>query len=133
MKIGVCCSAFDLLHPGHLLYLKDARQRCDYLISMLQADPTIDRPEKQKPLETLEERMIRLESCKYVDEIRVYSTEADLQKQLYLLNPDVIIMGSDWKGRENPIKRLAKEVYYHDRSKHSYSSTSLRKRIYENY
>ena len=128
-KIGVCCSTFDLCHAGHLLYLKEASENCDYLVAMLQTDPSIDRPEKRKPVESLEERMIRLESCKYVDEVCVYDTEQQLWEQLNELKPDILFMGSDWINRKNPIKELAKEVYYHDRTVHTYSSSSLKDRI----
>ena len=76
-KIGFTCSCFDLLHAGHILMLKDAKEQCDYLIVGLQTDPTLDRPEKNKPIQSLEERKIQLEAVKYVDEVRIYSTEAD--------------------------------------------------------
>ena len=78
MKKGFTCSCFDLLHAGHILMLKDAREQCDYLIVGLQTDPTIDRPEKNKPIQSFEERKIQLEAVRYVDEIIVYETEQDL-------------------------------------------------------
>ena len=55
------------------------KNKCDYLIVGLQTDPTLDRPEKNKPIQSLEERKIQLEAVKYVDEIRIYSTEAELR------------------------------------------------------
>jgi glycerol-3-phosphate cytidylyltransferase len=129
MKVGICCSTYDLCHAGHLLYLKDAKAHCDYLIAMLQLDPSIDRPDKRRPIECLEERMIRLESCKYVDEIKVYTTEQDLWEKLKEINADILFMGTDWKDRKNPIKELFKEIYYHDRTVHTYSSSNLKDRI----
>jgi len=75
---GFTCGALDLLHAGHLIMLKECKAQCDYLIVGLQTDPSIDRPEKHKPVETIEERMIRLQGCKYVDKIVVYETEKDL-------------------------------------------------------
>ena len=80
--VGFTCSCFDLLHAGHILMLKDAKEQCDYLIVGLQTDPTLDRPEKNKPIQSLEERKIQLEAVKYVDEIRIYSTESDLRDML---------------------------------------------------
>ena len=78
-KIGFTCSCFDLLHAGHILMLKDAKNQCDYLIVGLQPDPTIDRQkEKNKPIQSIEERKIQLEAVKYVDEIIIYETEKDL-------------------------------------------------------
>ena len=74
--IGFTCSCFDLLHAGHMLMLKDAKTKCDYLIVGLQIDPTIDRPKtKNKPIQSLTERKIMLEGIKYVDEVIIYNTE----------------------------------------------------------
>ena len=78
IKVGFTCSCFDLLHAGHILMLKDAKAQCDKLIVGLQTDPTLDRPEKNKPIQTYEERYIQLEAVKYVDEIVQYDTENDL-------------------------------------------------------
>ena len=77
-KLGFTCSCFDLLHTGHIIMLKDAKEQCDYLIVGLQTDPTIDRPEKNKPIQSLKERKIQLEAVKYVDDIFVYDTEESL-------------------------------------------------------
>ena len=130
-KIGFVASSFDLLHPGHCYMLEDAKYQCDYLIAALQSDPTIDRPEKNKPIMTLEERFILLRSIKYVDEIVIYHTEADLQRILRNIQPDVRILGDDYIGREDKIvgKEYCKEIYYHPRSKHKWSTTHLRELI----
>jgi glycerol-3-phosphate cytidylyltransferase len=127
---GFTCGAMDLLHPGHVLMLKECRAQCDFLIVGLQTDPSIDRSDKNKPIETLEERKIRLEGCKYVDEIVIYDTEVDLYNILKKLKPDVRFMGMDWKNKKNYSRDLLPEmkVIYNSRD-HSYSSTNLRKRI----
>ena len=85
MKVGFTCSCFDLLHAGHILMLKDAKAQCDKLIVGLQTDPTIDRPEKNKPIQSYEERYIQLEAVKYVDEIIKYDTEEDYIKNSWIL------------------------------------------------
>ena len=128
MSIGFTCSCFDLLHTGHILMLKDAREQCDYLIVGLQTDPTLDRPEKNKPIQSLEERRIQLEAVKYVDEIFTYDTEEELYKKLLDIKPDVRILGSDYKDKSFTGDDLDIEIYYHER-KHNYSSTNLRKKI----
>lgn len=127
---GFTCGAMDLLHAGHVLMLKECRAQCDYLIVGLQTDPSIDRPEKSKPVETLEERMIRLEGCKYVDEVVTYDTEEDLYHLLLKIKPDVRFMGIDWKDKPNYSRdRLpAMKVIYNSRD-HNYSSSELKKRI----
>ena len=125
---GFTCGAFDLLHPGHLLMLKEIREQCDFLVVGLQSDPSIDRVEKNKPIETLPERKIRLESCKYVDQIIEYNTEADLYELLKELKPDVRFLGEDWKGKHFTGDDLDIKVIFNNR-KHDYSSTNLRERI----
>ena len=128
-KVGFVASCFDLLHAGHCLMLKDAKSKCDYLVAALQTDPTIDRPKtKNKPILTLEERRILLESNKYVDEIIEYSTEKELTEILEKLVPDVRILGSDYRGRVVTGGFYSKEVYYHERN-HDYSTTNIRKRL----
>ena len=128
-KIGFTCSCFDLLHAGHILMLKDAKKQCDKLIVGLQTDPTIDRPEKNKPIQSLEERRIQLEAVKYVDEIREYSTEAELRDMLVEIWPDVRILGSDYLTK-NDFTGCSYNIpiYYHERN-HDYSSSSLREKI----
>ena len=128
--IGFTCSCFDLLHAGHILMLQDAKARCDKLIVGLQSDPTIDRPEKNKPIQSFEERKIQLEAVKYIDEIFVYETEEDLYKKLLDIKPDVRILGSDYIGKSFTGDDLDIQIYYHER-KHNYSTTNLREKIEE--
>lgn len=129
-RIGFTCGALDLLHAGHLIMLKEIRKQCDYLIVGLQIDPSVDRPDKRKPIETVEERMIRLQACRYADKIVTYNTEVDLYHLLKELKPDVRFMGADWKGKPNYSKDLLPdmEVIYNSRN-HNYSSTNLIQRI----
>jgi len=128
---GFTCGAFDLGHAGHLIMLKEVKAQCDYLIFGLQTDPSIDRPDKHKPIETVEERMIRLQSCKYVDKIMVYDTEADLYNLLKELKPDIRFLGEDWKGKHFTGDDLNIKVIFNSR-KHDYSSSNLIQRIKQN-
>ena len=132
MKIGFTCSCFDLLHAGHILMLKDAKEQCDKLIVGLQTDPSIDRPlTKNKPIQSLRERKIQLEAVRYVDDIFVYETESDLVDLLKLVKPDVRILGSDYKDESFTGDDLNIPIYYHERD-HDYSSSDLRKKILQN-
>ena len=108
--------------------LKDAKTQCDNLIVGLQTDPTIDRPEKNKPIHSYEERYIQLEAVKYVDEIVKYETEEDLYKKLLEINPDIRILGNDYIGKSFTGDNLDIPIYYHKRN-HSYSSTNIREQI----
>jgi len=128
LKIGLIASAFDLLHPGHVLILKDARSRCDHLIAALHTDPSIERTSKNRPLQSTLERYTQLEACKYVDEIIPYDTELDLYNILATRNISIRFLGSEYQDTEYTGKVLNIETYFHNRA-HTYSSSELRERI----
>ena len=132
-NIGFTCSTFDLLHAGHVVMLEEAKRHCDYLIVGLQTDPTIDRPEKNAPIQSIVERQIQLSAIKYVDEIVIYNTEADLEDLLLTLPINVKVMGEEYKAKDFTGKQICKDrgikLIYNGRD-HSFSSTSLRKRVY---
>jgi glycerol-3-phosphate cytidylyltransferase len=134
-RIGITFSTFDLLHAGHIAMLSEARNHCDYLICGLQTDPTIDRPEtKNKPIQSIVERQIQLAACRYVDEVVVYSTEQDLVDLLLILPVDVRILGVEYADKEFTGKSECElrsiEIVFNGRD-HSFSSSSLRKRVYD--
>lgn len=126
---GFTCGVMDLLHPGHLLMLKEIKAQCDFLIVGLQENA---REGKEEPIETFEERMIRLQGCKYVDKILTYNTEEDLYNLLKELKPDIRFLGADHKGKSFTGDDLPIKVIFNSRD-HSYSSTNLRKRIQNTY
>lgn len=127
-KIGFTCGAMDLLHAGHILMLEECKKQCDVLIVGLQSNPTLDRPEKNKPIETLIERIIRLDACKYVDKITVYNTEQELYNLLKELKPDIRFLGIEYKGKQFTGFDLPIKIIHNTRD-HNYSSTNLRNRI----
>ena len=128
MKKGFTCGAFDLLHAGHVLTLKEARAQCTYLIVGLHTDPSTDRDDKNRPIQSMGERRIQLEGCRYVDEIVEYGTEEALVALLEDLKPDVRIIGEDWRGKRFTGHDLPINVYFNSRD-HDYSSSELRQRI----
>lgn len=130
MKIGFTCSTFDLFHAGHIMMLKEAQTQCEHLIVGLQTDPTIDRPEKNKPIQSVFERYTQLQACKYVDEIVVYATEKELLDILQSYKIDVRILGEEYKDKHFTGRDLDIECYFNNR-RHSFSSTELRKRVLE--
>jgi glycerol-3-phosphate cytidylyltransferase len=132
VTVGFTCGAFDLLHAGHILMLEEAKFVCDYLIVGLHTDPSIDRPEKNKPVQSLVERTIQLNAVKYVDQTICYQTEAELMELLQVVEPDVRIVGEDYKDKDFTGKQwcLDNDVYiYYNSRQHSFSSTELRSRI----
>lgn len=132
MKIGFTCSTFDLLHAGHIQMLRDAKEQCDYLICGLQIDPSLDRQEKNSPVQTIVERYTQLNAVRYVDEIIPYQTEKDLEDILNMLHIDVRILGEEYKnktftGRAICAKRGI-ELFFNKRE-HRFSSSDLRNRV----
>lgn len=127
-RVGITASCFDLFHAGHVLMLQEAKEQCDRLVVALQTDPTIDRPEKNKPVQSVFERWVQLEGCKYVDQIIPYTTEEDLLNILKSYDWDVRIIGQEYKDKEFTGKYLDMEIYYNSR-RHDFSTTNLRKKI----
>jgi glycerol-3-phosphate cytidylyltransferase len=129
-KIVFTASCFDLLHPGHILMLEDAKKQGDILVIGLHSDPTINRDSKNKPVQTFEERSIMIHSNKFVDYVIDYATEDDLLNILKHLNPDVRVLGSDWEGKQYTGHELSIPVYFHKRN-HDWSTSKLRKRVFD--
>ena len=128
-RVGIVASCFDLFHAGHILMLMEAKDHCDRLIVALQSDPSVDRPDKNKPVQALSERYIQLEACKYVDQIVPYDTEADLYNLLAGYDWDVRFLGMDYIDREEFTgSDLDIPIHYCAR-RHNYSSSGLRERI----
>jgi len=134
LRIGFTASQFDMLHAGHVAMLSEAKNHCDYLIAGLQNNASWDRPEKNAPIQSIVERQIQLAATRYVDEIVVYNTEKDLEDILLTLPIDVRILGVEYQdkeftGRDICNKRNIKLIY--NTRDHSFSSSSLRKRVAE--
>lgn len=133
MKIGFTCSTFDLFHAGHLLMLEEAKNQCDYLIVGLQTDPTIDRPkEKNKPVQSVFERFVQLEACKYVDKVIPYATEKELVDILLSYPINVRILGDEYRDKEftGKYECISKEIdFYFNKREHSFSTSELRARV----
>lgn len=130
LRVGFVCGAFDLLHPGHILMLEDAKAQCDWLVVGLHIDPSIERPEKNKPVLAWTERCKILGAVKYIDEIRAYDTEKSLLTLLESLKPDVRILGSDWRGKSYTGEHLGIPIYWHERN-HNWSSSEMKRRVWK--
>ena len=132
--VGLTASTFDLLHAGHCAMLREAKDHCDYLVCALQVDPSIDRPEKNAPVQTLVERWMQLQSVKYVDEIIPYQTEDDLRDILQMFAFDVRIIGQEYKSQKFTGRDICEQrgikIYYNKRD-HRFSTSDLRNRVYE--
>jgi glycerol-3-phosphate cytidylyltransferase len=133
IKTGFTCGSFDLLHAGHVVMLEECASVCDKLIVGLQVDPSIERSNKNKPIQSLVERYIQLKAVKFVDKIIPYQYESELEQILKAVNIDVRIIGSDWEGKDFTGKNLIGETHkiVYNKRQHSFSSSELRKRIKE--
>lgn len=134
LRIGITFSSFDLLHAGHIKMLEEAKTVCDYLIVGLQIDPSYDRPTKNKPTQSIVERYIQLKAVKEVDEIIPYYSEQDLMDILESFVIDVRIIGDDYRDKDFTGKKYCEEkgieIFYNKRD-HRFSTSDLRKRIFE--
>lgn len=132
--MGITASTFDLLHAGHIMMLREAKGQCDYLICALQVDPSMDRSEKNSPVQTLVERYVQLAAVKYVDEVVVYQTEKDLEDILEMYPIEVRILGEEYKDKDFTGREICKKrnirLYFNKRD-HRFSSSGLRKRVLE--
>jgi len=134
MKVGITASTFDLLHAGHVMMLREAKEHCDYLICCLQIDPSVDRPEKNSPVQTIVERYTQLKGVSYVDEIIPYKTEEDLEDILQMYPINVRIIGEEYKKKTFTGRAICSrrgiEIVYNKRD-HRFSSSDLRQRVSE--
>jgi glycerol-3-phosphate cytidylyltransferase len=134
MRVGFVCSSFDLLHAGHVQMLREAKEQCDYLLVGLQTDPTLDRPNKNAPVQNIVERYTQLKGVRYVDEIIPYATEKDLEDILTMYHIDVRILGEEYRDQDFTGKDICRkrdiDLYFNKRD-HRFSSSDLRKRVAE--
>jgi len=134
MKVGFTCSTFDLLHAGHIIMLREAKEQCDYLICGLQVDPSNDRPEKNAPIQNIVERYTQLKAVSYVDEIIPYGTEQDLIDILTMYPINIRILGEEYRDKDftgkNHCQGRGIEIYFNKRD-HRFSSSDLRRRVCE--
>lgn len=134
MITGITASTFDLLHAGHISMLREAKSQCDHLICALQVDPSMDRPEKNSPVQSIVERYAQLSAVKYVDEILVYQTENDLLDIIQMYPINVRILGEEYRSKDftgkDECRSLGIQLYFNKRE-HRFSSSDLRKRVTE--
>jgi len=134
MKVGFTCSTFDLLHAGHVSMLREAKSQCDYLICGLQVNPNVDRKEKNSPIQNIVERQVQLSAIKYVDEVIIYCTEADLLDIINMYPINVRILGEEYRSKDftgkDECRNRGIDLYFNKRD-HRFSTSDLRKRVCE--
>ena len=129
MKKGITFGAFDLFHAGHVLMLEEAKTVCDYLIVCIQSDPSLDREEKNKPVQSIIEREIQVSGCRHVDEVIIYDTEVDLLNIIDEVDWDVRILGEEYKDKDFTGRDQTLERCHFNKRPHTFSSSELRERV----
>jgi len=129
MKKGITFGAFDLFHAGHVMMLEEAKTVCDYLIVCIQSDPSLDRKEKNKPVQSIIEREIQVSGCRYTDEVIIYDTEADLMDIIKTVDWDVRILGEEYKDKDFTGREQTLDKCHFNKRPHSFSSSELRTRV----
>lgn len=130
LRIGFTCSAFDLFHAGHITMLKEAKEHCDFLIVGLQTDPTIDRPEKNRPVQSVYERWVQLAACQFIDRIIPYATEKELLDILQSQDIDIRFVGEEYRDKDFTGKQLPGIELHYNKRRHTFSTTELRQRVF---
>ncbi len=127
-KRGFVAGNFDVVHPGYIQMFKQCKQECETLVILLQTDPSVERPEKLKPIFSTQERKELLESLVYVDEIITYTFEKELYDIIKNGNFDLRFLGDDYKERTYTGDDLGIDVSFMDRS-HGWSATKYKQMI----
>lgn len=127
-NVGVIAGNFDVMHPGYIKMFKEMNLFCNQVIILLHTDPSIERPEKLKPILSVEERIELLLSIKYINNVFTYTTENDLIELLKGIQPDIRFLGDDYKGRTYTGFELNIPIHYLNRD-HGWSTTKFKKAI----
>ena len=128
MNKGVIAGNFDVIHPGYIKTFKECKENCDHFTILLHSDPTIERPNKLKPILSVDERIEVLSSIKYIDDIKVYTYEEELIKLLKDNNFNIRFLGDDYIGKSFTGIELNIDIHFLSRS-HGWSTTKFKKLI----
>ena len=127
-KTGVIAGNFDVIHPGYIKMFKECKSYCQQFVILLHVDPSIERPEKLKPILTKEERTEILTSIKFINGIAYYTYEKELVDLIKRLSPDIRFLGDDYRGKTYTGFELDIPVHYLNRD-HGWSTTKFKKLI----
>ena len=125
---GVIAGNFDVIHPGYIKTFKECKENCDHFTILLHSDPTIERPNKLKPILSVDERIEVLSSIKFIDDIKVYTYEKELFKLLEDNKFNIRFLGDDYIGKSFTGNELNIDIHYLSRD-HGWSTTKFKKQI----
>ena len=127
-NMGIIAGNFDVIHPGYIKMFKECKSYCKQFIVLLHIDPSIERPEKLKPILSLDERILILSSLKQIDKIVPYKLESDLLNLIQNMNIDIRFLGDDYYNKEFTGKNLNIPIHFMNRS-HGWSTTKYKQLI----
>ena len=128
MKKGIIAGNFDVIHPGYVAMFKECKANCDSFIVLLHTDPSIERPEKLKPILSTLDRIEMLRCFRQIDDVKTYETEAELYELIKEVNPDIRFLGEDYKDKDYTGKDLNIPVHWIGRD-HGWSTTGFKLQI----
>ena len=129
-EIGIITGAYDIIHPGYVRLFKEFNDACEYQFVLLHEDPTIERPEKLKPILSVNERIEMITPYLNCCFFMTYNTEEELLQLIKSLNPDVRLLGEDYIGKRFTGDDLGIPVKWVERN-HGWSTTKFKKLIAE--
>ena len=129
MTTVIVNGTFDILHPGHIAMLNTARSLGDYLVVCIDTDRRVKELKGDtRPINNEDFRRIMLHNIKSVDVVELFDSQEELIKLFDMYKPDIMVKGSDWKGKSVVAEQYVKEIYWYDRIE-EYSSTDIIERI----
>lgn len=122
---------FDILHPGHIELFKVAKSLGDYLIVGIDSDEKVRNDKgSDRPINSLSFRKSMLESIRYIDFVLPFGSRTELEQLIELYNPDILLVGGDWRDGDVVGRQFAKEVRFLNRIG-NYSTTDIISKIHE--
>lgn len=116
---------FDVLHRGHLELLNYAKSYGDYLIVAIDTDERVkEKKGTTRPIHSQDERKFFLNMLKPVNQVEMFSSDEELENLIKEFNPDIMIVGSDYKNKRVIGSEYAKKLLFFDRID-EYSSTKI--------
>lgn len=116
---------FDVLHPGHINLFKEAKDKGDFLFVAIDSDKRVSHLKGiDRPFNNQENRKFILENLKPIDKVEIFNSDDELKGLIKNYEPDIMMVGSDWKGKNIIGSEYAKQLIFFDRIG-NYSTTKI--------
>jgi D-beta-D-heptose 7-phosphate kinase/D-beta-D-heptose 1-phosphate adenosyltransferase len=116
---------FDVLHIGHIELLEHAKKLGGYVLVGLDSDERVKELKgDDRPINPIEHRIKMIESLKFVDDVVTFNTDDDLRDIIYIYQPDIILIGDEYKNKEIIGAEYARDVVFFEK-KNDISTTKI--------